>query len=301
MMQLNGLRANGRRFARALAATLAMTFAVAHPPQSTAARPHPGARPGAAVFRDCPDCPEMRMIPAGSFLMGSPPDEPGRQDDEGAPRRVTIGRAFALALYDVTRGEYAQFVAETGYAPAKPRCDWRRPTAGGAPFDQTPKDPVVCVGWQDATAYVEWLSRRTHRAYRLPTEAEWEYAARAGTQTARPWGSNADPDFANTGAPGCCGPLVQGADRWAYTSPVGSFPPNRFGLFDMIGDVWQWTADCGDDPATATTATAEACTTRVAKGGGWFHSAELARSAARVADKPDLRVDDIGFRVARSL
>jgi len=285
-----------------LAAALAAIAALS-PASVVARKARPGHGAVAAVIRDCPDCPAMRVIPAGSFMMGSPPDERGRKEGEETPHRVTIRRAFALAIYDVTRSDYARFVDETGYAPAEGRCDWRDPHSGGVALNQTPNDPVVCVGWIDATAYVQWLSRRTNRAYRLPTEAEWEYAARAGSQTARPWGEDADPNLANTGAATCCGPLVQGGDRWAYTSPVGAFPPNRFGLFDMIGNVWQWTADCADDPAAAPTppATAPACASRVAKGGGWFHAADVARSAARVADKPDLRVTDIGFRVARSL
>jgi len=284
-----------------LAAALAAIAAVSSAAPDAGREGRSGHGTVSAVIRDCPDCPLMRVIPAGSFMMGSPADEPGRQDGEEAPHRVTIGRAFALAIYDVTRTEYARFVDETGYAPAKGRCDWRDPHAGGVAMNQTPNDPVVCVGWADATAYVQWLSRRTHRSYRLPTEAEWEYAARAGSQTARPWGPDEDPNFANTGAVTCCGPRVQGGDRFPYTSPVGSFPPNRFGLFDMIGDVWQWTADCADDPAPPGGPPAGPCAHRVARGGGWFHSANVARSAARVADKPDLRVTDIGFRVARSL
>jgi formylglycine-generating enzyme required for sulfatase activity len=229
----------------------------------------------------------MATIPAGRFRMGSPPDEPGRQADE-RQHWVTIARPFAIAVYDVTRADYARFVEATGYAPANPRCDWRHPTSRGAPLDQTPDEPVVCVSWTDATAYAGWLSARTGHAYRLPTEAEWEYAARAGSTTARPWGREPDSERANT-APAEGAPPTGAKARWPYTSPVGSFPANRFGLFDMLGNVWQWTADCGT-----------ACDRHVVRGGGWFHPATAARSASRVADETDFRVTDIGFRLARS-
>jgi formylglycine-generating enzyme required for sulfatase activity len=241
------------------------------------------------TFRDCSDCALMVSLPAARFLMGSPPSEPGRRDDEGPQRRVDIRHPFALAVYDVTRAEYARFVDATGYAPANPRCDWRHPTARGAPLNQQADEPVVCVSWTDANAYVRWLSARASHPYRLPTEAEWEYAARAGSASAHPWGPDADSTRANTA-------MVEGERpskakaRWPYTSPVGSYPPNRFGLFDMLGNVWQWTADCG-----------QTCDRHVLRGGAWFQSPTLARSAARVEDETEFRVTDIGFRVARSL
>lgn len=250
------------------------------------------------TFRDCKDCSLMTIVPAGRFLMGSPYNEPGRQEGESLPRWSVIARPFALGVYDVTRAEYAQFVAATGYAPPNPRCDWRHPMFRGISLKQSSDEPVVCVSWSDADAYVHWLSTKTGHAYRLPTEAEWEYAARAGSTTARPWGPDADPRQANT-AP------VEGAEppdskrRWPYTSPVGSYPPNRFGLFDMLGNVWQWTVDCGTVGETVNPEVP--CENHVVRGGGWFHPAAVARSAARAADATNLRVSDIGFRVARSL
>ena len=252
----------------------------------------------AATFRDCAHCSLMTTIPAGRFRMGSPYDEPGRQDNEALPHRIAIARPFALGVYDVTRADYARFVEATGYAPPNPRCDWRRPTFRGASLDQTPDEPVVCVSWSDANAYVRWLSAKAGHAYRLPTEAEWEYAARAGSTTARPWGPDADPQRANTAiAEG--GEVSDAKRRWHYTSPVGSFPPNRFGLFDMLGNVWQWTADCGTAGDAA--GPHEPCRYHVVRGGGWFHPPAMARSAARAVDETDLRVTDIGFRLARSL
>jgi formylglycine-generating enzyme required for sulfatase activity len=261
-----------------LAALLALT--------ATPQRVNPGV-----TFRDCAGCGLMRVLPAGRFVMGSPLEEIGRQAGEMPQHAVAVKRPFAIGVHDVTRAEYARFVSATGYAGKKTRCDWRNPKLRGAPFKQTPSDPVVCVNWTDAQAYLRWLSRKSGHAYRLPTEVEWEYAARAGSITARPWGPNADRDRANTGADTCCGPQTGGRDRWRYTSPVGSFAPNAFGLFDMIGNVWQWTADCGD----------AACGEHAVRGGGWFHSAMMARSASRAVDRADRRATDIGFRVARSL
>jgi len=244
-----------------------------------------------ATFRDCGGCALMRILPAGRFIMGSPANEAGRQQSEMPQHAATIQRPFAMAVHDVTRVQYARFVEATGYAGKKTRCDWRNPKWRGKALSQTPRDPVVCVNWSDAQAYVRWISHISGHMYRLPTEAEWEYAARAGSITARPWGNDADRNRANTGADACCGPQTGGKDRWRYTSPVGSFAANAFGLFDMIGNVWQWTADCGD----------ARCESHAVRGGGWFHPASMARSASRALDRADRRASDIGFRVVRSL
>jgi formylglycine-generating enzyme required for sulfatase activity len=261
---------------------------------------------GLTTLRDCTDCIRMRVLPIGRFMMGSPESETGRQSSEGPRHTVAIAKPFAISVYDVTVEDYAHFVDATGYAPPHARCNWRNPAFHGAPLNQTPNDPVVCVSWTDANEYTRWLSTRSGHTYRLPTEAEWEYAARAGSTSARYWGQNADANRANTGAETCCAPYTKGADRWLYTSPVGSFAPNRFGLFDMLGDVWQWTADCETEtePLSAGSTVRPGlapCETHIARGGGWFHPPQLARSAARVADQTDLRVADIGFRVARTL
>lgn len=260
-----------------------------------------GASDAANAFTDCADCPQMIVIPAGSFLMGSPQTEKGRDSSESPQHRVSIPRAFALGRYDVTRDQYAVFAREAA-ASADSKCDWRSPKFHGAPIAQTGSEPVVCVNWAEANAYAAWLSRKTGRRYFLPSEAGWEYAARAGSTTARPWGENISHDAANYGADVCCGPLATGRDRWLYTSPVGSFPPNAFGLADMIGNVWQWTADCGEDyartPQDGSPATTGDCTKRIVRGGGWFHGPDAARSASRVADDAGRRAADIGFRVA---
>jgi len=249
-------------------------------------------------FRDCAGCPDLVIVPAGMFSMGSPPDDPDHQDAEGPQHRVTVARRFAIGKFDVTREQYALFAAGTGGAALDPKCDWTDPKSRGEPFRQGPREPVVCVSWNDANAYAAWLSARTGHVYRLPSEAEWEYAARAGAATARPWGDAINRDDANYGSDKCCGPAVGGRDRWRFTSPVGSFAGNRFGLYDMLGNVWQWTQDCAADYAAAEKPD---CSRHMVRGGAWFQAPDQIRSAARAADSADFRIGDIGFRVARDL
>ena len=207
-------------------------------------------KPG-QVFRDCPECPEMVVIPAGSFLMGSPPNEPGRFTGEDPQRQVNI-RQFAVGKFDVKRGEWAEFAKLTNRAAHEgcefsgfPKDQANRASWRNLGFPQDEAHPVVCVTWGDVQDYVHWLSQRTGHKYRLLSEAEWEYAARAGTATAYPWGSTASHEYANYGTEKCCGDgLAVGRDRWVETSPVGSFPPNGFGLYDMHGNVLQFVQDC---------------------------------------------------------
>lgn len=278
-----------------------------------------GAAPAASPrsFQDCPSCSAMVVLPAGRFEMGSPDDEPGRQSEEGPVTSIAVA-AFAIGRTDVTRAQWRAFVEATG-----------RPDGLGCAYSGLPKDqaataswrhlgfaqgddePVVCVSWQEAQAYVRWLSATTGRPYRLPTEAEWEYAARAGSRTAYPWGSAPSHDQANYGAEACCTPATSGADHWQNTSPVGSFPPNRFGLYDMIGNVWQWTQDCYVDtlagrPSTAGAVERDGCQFRVARGGTWGDPPALIRSASRNYAPPprriipDYRSAGFGLRVATS-
>jgi formylglycine-generating enzyme required for sulfatase activity len=217
------------------------------------------------IFRDCDQCPELVVIPAGSMRMGSPETEQVRNGDEG--RWFT--EPFALGRREVSVGEFRAFVESAGYPTEAERglgCatwdgakwqydpgrNWRSPG-----FAQGDDHPVVCVSWNDAQAYVDWLAKRTGKLYRLPSEAEWEYAARAGASTARLWGESADQACAyanvteqlrtralreartwdDSPEPDC-------VDVFRYTAPIGSFKPNAFGLDDMLGNVWEWTTDC---------------------------------------------------------
>ena len=279
----------------------------------------------------------MVAVPAGSFTMGSPADEPGRDGTEGPQRRVNI-RQFAAGKFDVTRGEWAAFVAATNRSIAggcawagpsneklDPQVSWRK-----LGFPQDDKHPVVCVTWQDAQDYVHWLSQRTGHKYRLLSEAEWEYAARGGTSTAYPWGPNSTHEHANYGAEKCCSGLAAGRDRWKETSPVGSFPPNGFGLYDTHGNVLQWVQDCfaasysglpadgsayeeavvlktaGPFPWFDMTGT-NACSYRMVRGGDWGDTPSMIRSASRNfgpgpgVTLQNYRSGGLGFRVAKTL
>jgi formylglycine-generating enzyme required for sulfatase activity len=238
---------------------------------------------------------------------------------------VTIRHKFVIAKFDVTRDEYAQFVAETN-RPDPASCttvnaagtgfidingNWHSPG-----FSQTGRDPVICVGWGDAQAYVSWLSAKTGHVYRLPTEAEWEYAARAGTTTARYFGDNAaemcrytninDLDFSERYPGDTGGQHLACHDGYAFTSPVESFPPNQFGLYDMLGNVLDWTEDCWNTdysgaPTDGTAWQSGDCGRRVARGGSWDMDVRAARSAFRRGLPTSKRVTSFGFRVARTL
>jgi formylglycine-generating enzyme required for sulfatase activity len=288
-------------------------------PTPTPTQAKPPAPAAAAPDRDCPGCPEMVVVPAGSFTMGSPENEVGRDADEGPPRKVTIERAFALGKFHVTRGQFAAFVKETGHDAGnacvvlteqklEPQAGktWRDPG-----FRQTDDDPVVCVNWSDATAYTAWLARKTGKRYRLPTEAEWEYAARAGTTGRRFWGDAADscrhanvPDAALKAQFSFFDTFACN-DGYAETAPVGRFLPNRFGLHDMLGNAFHWTADCWNKnyvgaPADGQARTLGDCGRRALRGGSWYESQHNVRSAAREESLIADRDFGVGFRVART-
>ena len=287
-------------------------------------------------FHDCRGCPEMIALPSGSFMMGSPEGETGRDAIEGPLHRVRV-RRFAAGKYDVTRGEYRRFAKATR-RPIVDGCQWSGPTRqheatanwDHVDFRQTDRHPVVCVSWNDARDYTRWLSRKTGRHYRLLSEAEWEYAARAGTSSPYWWRSGQSHDFANHGTEKCCGGFTKGRDAWLFTSPVGAFPANRFGLHDMSGNVLQFVADCftpSYDPKLADGSPnvmpvqlrtsgdlgdlngTSSCDYRVVRGGDWGDRAAWVRSAARsFAPPPEpgatlstYRSGGVGFRVARDL
>ena len=261
-------------------------------------------------FTECADCPLMVGIPGGKFLMGSPADERGRFDSEGPQHAVNV-KPFALAKFPVTVGEFLKFLRETGYQPEP--CDralslrWNSPGHGKAyPPTQTENTqwPASCLSWDDAKAYIAWLNAKLPAPhYRLPSEAEWEFAARAGTRSARWWGEAIGANNANcTG----CGSLWDGRE----IAPVGSFAANGFGLYDMLGNVWQWTEDCWNDsylgaPADGGAWKSGDCSRRVMRGGSWSNLPVFIRAAARssadAAGKDFDYSSYAGFRLARSL
>jgi formylglycine-generating enzyme required for sulfatase activity len=259
---------------------LASSPAVSVNPNQTAG----GDAGGPSTFRDCADvCPEMVSIPAGSFVMGSPASEPNRESDESPQRTVSIAR-FAAGKYDVTFDQWAACV-----------------NGGGCTSNPSPSDegwgrgnrPVINVSWNDAQEYVRWLSQRTGHTYRLLTEAEWEYAARAGTTSAYYTGDLISAQQAN---------FDGGPNR---TQPVGSYPANRFGLYDMAGNVWQWVEDCYDSSYAGHALDDSAyetnnCSNRVLRGGAWFSDPQDLRSAERNGVTPAGRSDYLGFRLART-
>ena len=246
------------------------------------------------TFRDCEVCPQMVVIPAGSFMMGSPEDEAGRFQDEGPQRRVMIS-SFSAGRNEVTRDEYEACVSAGACAPVKDDG-----FGGGS-------RPVTLVSFNDATKYVSWLSVQTGKAYRLLSEAEWEYAGRAGTTTAYWWGEQADRGFANYGTDQCCMGYASGADAWVNTAPAGSFPANAFGLHDMHGNVWEFVDDCyaqysaTGQPLDGSVFRRETCAFRVFRGGSWNYDPRYLRSAYRSWTSPSNRTVHLGFRVARAL
>ncbi|HEY8949917.1 MAG TPA: formylglycine-generating enzyme family protein [Rhizomicrobium sp.] len=275
----------------------------------------------AREFTECTHCPAMVGIPAGRFVMGSPKSEPGRFDAEGPQHIVSVG-AFALGKYDVTSEQYQFFLQETGYQPEP--CNkitgmkWHVPRKGYAypPEDvEPPKWPAVCLDWKDAQAYVAWLNARVRQEhpsipykpsgpYRLPSEAEWEYAARAGTTTARWWGNEVGAGNANCNG---CGSKYD----FHVLSDVDAFRPNAFGLFGVLGNAWQWTADCWHPSYVGAPKNGNAwtsggdCTKHVIRGGSWDNTPIFVRSATRSGSTPDGGEFDYsslsGFRVARDL
>ena len=272
-----------------------------------------GNRAAVASFRDCPECPEMVVVPAGSYRMGSPSYEQGRQENEGPAHEVTIAAPFAIGVYEVTVAEFGRFVDETGYS-AGSSCrtydsgadrDWRNPG-----FRQSGRHPVACVSWNDAQAYAAWLSRKTGEEYRLPSESQWEYAARAGTSAARPWGegesgqcrhANGADESAKENYPWVR--VASCRDGHERTAPVGSFGANGWGLHDMLGNVWEWTEDCWNDSYAGAPSDGSAwefgnCARRVLRGGSWI---TILRAADRVWSTAGFRNFSYGFRVARTL
>ena len=276
-------------------------------------REMPCIKPGSSnSFKDCPDCPEMVIVPSGSFTMGSPESEPGRIDAEGPRHKVRIAQPFAVGTFPITQREFEVFIKATGYV--MDGCSvwlgdsWREDSEKSykSPgFAQTNSDPVVCVNWDDAEAYVNWLSKRTGKVYRLLSEAEYEYVARAGTATPFWWGSSITPAMANYD-----GTLsYRGGTTGEYrrqTTRVKSFRPNAWGLYQVHGNVWSWTEDCEHQnylmaPSDGSPWITGGCNHRVLRGGAWDANPRDLRSAYRVAIDRSIRDNSYGFRVARAI
>jgi formylglycine-generating enzyme required for sulfatase activity len=252
-------------------------------------------KPG-SVFRDTlrdgSSGPEMVVVPPGKFRMGD--IQGSGYASERPVHPVRIPRPFAIGRYEITFDEYDVFARLTNrHLPADE--GWGRD-----------RRPVISVSWEDAVAYAEWLSKQTGKRYRLPTEAEWEYAARAGTESAYWWGDEIGKNRANCG--GC-------DSRWdsKQTAPVGSFVPNPWGLYDTAGNTWEWVQGCDHDsyagnlwewvgaPADGSAWEKDGCALRVIRGGSWYIDPRVVRSASRIWTVPVTRYYDLGFRLAQNL
>ena len=316
----------------ALAALLLVTTAPA-----TAADAAAGKKAG-ETFKDCGDCQTMVVIPAGSFKMGSTEAERVREavpatfgDHEGPQRDISFAKPFAIATTETTRAHFARFVKATS-RPIPTECfdynaeedswagtkgkvvNWQKPG-----FEQTDDHPVVCASYQDGVDYAAWLSTSTGHRYRLASESEWEYAARGGTTAARPWGDSVTP---------ICGKAhimtsgtyvaIGNADSWtdelicsspkSWTVPVASFEPNAFGVYDMLGNVWEWVADCAAADHSTLPAdgkpqtTGGNCEERLSKGGAYHSRTWLARPATRGGGQSGVnRPVAAGIRVVREI
>ena len=294
----------------------------------------------------------MVIIPAGSYIIGASDAEHRREnmysdgDTAGGPSEggttirltlaqvaareqpqtaITIDQPFALGRYEVTVRQYAAFIETTRHDSAD-TCrvynddgslfvttagvTWRTPG-----FEQSDGSPAVCMSWHDAAAYAQWMADRTNQPYRLPTEAEWEYGARAGSASARHWGNDLDETcrFANVGdldmaeKTGWRNRQFTCRDGFAFTAPVGRYHPNEFGLYDMLGNVWEFIEDCwhhthADRPTDASVWRGSACAkTRMTKGGSWSHYPWGIRSAVRNRAPVDASYNTTGLRLARDL
>ena len=287
------------------------------------------------TIKDCAECPELIIIPEGTFDMGSNISESGPTISEGPIHQVTMTRKFALAKYETTVAEFRYFIKDTHYrtdaeldSGKQEGCNTFRVGALSSKvlwskgdyweslgFAQSDLHPVACISWNDAQAYIKWLKEKTGKKYRLPSEAEWEYAARAGTTSTYYWGDDEikSCSYANV-SDSTWGPFFLAAwsnalgcsDGYFFAAPVGSFLPNAFGLYDMIGNVAEWVEDCwnadyGNAPEDGSVLRIGKCDKHPIRGGAWGHESKLFRSAARIWAGSLYRSSYIGIRLARTL
>jgi formylglycine-generating enzyme required for sulfatase activity len=275
-------------------------YSISRPFMAGYVRPYVLSRGGEAAlqskdsFRECATdqskdfCPEMIVVPAGSFVMGSPLTEVHRHADEGPQHYVTIAKPFAVSKFELTFEEWDTCVVNGNCAQGAADMGWGRGD-----------HPAINVSWDDAQRYGVWLSRMTGKSYRLLSEAEYEFATRAGTTTAYPWGDDVGQNNANCNG---CGSKWD----WKGTVPVGSFLPNKFGLYEIVGNLWEWTEDCYHNsyegaPSDGSAWISGVCSHRVVRGGAYNRSPEYLRSANRQRFTADSRIDVLGFRVGRTL
>lgn len=294
---------------------------------STTACAQTGANERTSI-KDCDYCPELVVVPAGEFRMGTPENVSiDNETGESPPVDMRIPRAFALGKFEVTVAEFETYARATGFEPtvrcrvwsdAKGRYDdddnrsWRRP---GVPATPQPNHPVSCVSWEDAQGYVRWLAQQTGLPYRLPTEAEWEYGARAGSAALYPWGDdphqgcrfvNAYDQTTERRYPLAWEPMAC-EDGFEGVAPVGSLAPNAFGLYDMLGNVWEFAEDCATRSHVGRPKDGSAwvweggCARRIQRGGGWITSIARIRPGYHGDANATHRFDFGGFRVARDL
>jgi formylglycine-generating enzyme required for sulfatase activity len=280
---------------------------------------------GSGSSRDCPTCPEMVVVPAGSFAMGSPPDELNRGDDEGPVRIVTFDASFAIGRTEVTRGQFARFIDATDYQMNDSCLIWdgeRLTDVAGKSWQDpgypvTDRHPMVCVSWWDAANYARWLSSETGHSYRLPAEAEWEYASRGGSTGAYafPGGEEAACTYGNVSDESARRDVPQwnavACDDGVGlgTAPVASYQANGFGLYDTMGNVWEWVADCYREDFTGAPTDGSAwgdggdCGTVLDRGGGFSNvfPGHLRAANRSKAPSPNIAVYSLGFRLARDL
>lgn len=275
-------------------------------------------KPG-SIIRDCPTCPAVTVLPTGSFKQGSAADLAGAPAAEKPQHRVAIDDSFAMSTNAVTVDEFRAFVTATGRDMKgcdtydsewrqRPASNWESPG-----FEQTELHPVTCVSWNDAKAYAEWLSKSTGQRYRLPSAAEWEYAARAGGELVQPWSADGSGVCANANVadqsaahryPGWT--VFACDDGYAFTAPVGSFLANLFGLNDMLGNVFQWTEDCWypdytGAPVDGSARTEGNCTDHELRGGSWFSDPAYVRASYRNHFAANYRTSSVGIRLVREI
>jgi formylglycine-generating enzyme required for sulfatase activity len=259
----------------------------------------PAAAAG-STFRDCDQCPEMVVIPAGAFVMGAAADDDSREDDERPARTVTIARAFAMGKYEVTFDEWDACVAARACEKVADE-GWGRG-----------RRPVINIDQSQALAYTKWLSDKTGHTYALPTEAQWEYAAGAGTTRGTYWGAAKNQACAQGNVYDATAksklmfdwPAFPCEDGHTETAPVGSFAPNTNGLHDMLGNVWEWIADCyrptyAGAPTDGSAVDADSCMKRMSKGGSWNIFPAWVRTTYRYGLEGKLRSNNLGMRVMR--